>query len=112
MVVLGSAVASIVRVTGNFGDTVLSSSIPSEYLPDKFNQSSVRMTEEIGSSFDPDRPIRSSPVEFSGTAFAEFQFVTEDFVKTVAQKMLKKSCDLDPIPTPALYDCWMKLFPL
>ena len=57
--------------------------------------------------FDPDRPVPTNPVKFSGTVFAEFQFVTEDFVKSVVQEMSQKSCDLDPIPTPVLCDCWI-----
>ena len=40
--------------------------------------------EEIRSSFDPDRPVPTNSVEFSGTVFAEFQIVTEDFVKAVS----------------------------
>ena len=71
----------------------------------------MHKTEEIRSSFDPDRPIPTIPVEFSGTAFAESQLVTEDFIKTVVKNIPQKACDLDPIPIPVLYD-WMKLFPL
>ena len=71
----------------------------------------MHKTEEIRSSFDPDRPVPPNPVEFSGIAFADFQLVTEDFVKTAVQEMSQKSCDLDPVPTPVLYDCWMKSIP-
>ena len=46
-----------------------------------------------------------------GTTFAEFQLVTEDFVKTVVQGMPQKSCDLDPIPSLSFVIVWMKLFP-
>ena len=53
-----------------------------------------------------------SPVEFSGTAFAEFQLVTEDFVKTLVQEMPRKSCDLDPIPTSVLYDYLDEIIPI
>ena len=70
--------------------------------------------EEIRSSFDPDTPIPTNPVEFSSTVFAEFQLVTEDFVKAVVLEMPKKSCDFDFMPTPVLYDYLdeIKLFPL
>ena len=84
---------------------MLPSNISPESLPDKFNESFVHKIEEIRSSFDPDRPIPTNPVEFSGTVFAECQLVTEDFVKTVAQEMPQKSCDLGPIPTSVAYDC-------
>ena len=42
--------------------------------------------EEIRSSFDPDGPIPTDPVEFSGTVTAEFSLATKDFVKTVVKK--------------------------
>ena len=52
---------------------------------DKFNEFSVCKIEEIRSSFDPDSPMPTNPVQFSGTVFAEFQLVTEEFVKTAVQ---------------------------
>ena len=61
-----------------FGDTVLPSNISPESLPDKFNEFFAHKIDEIRRSFDPDRSIPTNPVEFSGTAFAEFQLVTED----------------------------------
>ena len=97
---------------GKFGDTMLPSNISPESLPDKCNEFFVHETEEIRSSFDPDRPIPTNPVEFSGTVFAEFQLASEDFVKTVVQEMPKKSCDLDPIPTSVLYDCLDEIIPI
>ena len=97
---------------GEFGDTLLPSNICPESLPDKFNEFFVHKTEVIRRSFDPDRPIPTNPAEFSGTAFAEFQLVTEDFVKAVVQEMPQKSCDLDPIPTFVLYDCLDELIPI
>ena len=87
------------QILGKFGDTMLPSNISPESLPDKFNEFFVHKIDEIRCSFDPDRPIPTNPVEFSGTAFAEFQLVTEDFVNTVVQEIPQKSCDLDPIPT-------------
>ena len=63
---------------GKFGDTILPSNISSESLPDKCNEFFVHKMEEIRSSVDPDRPIPTNPLEFSGTVFAEFQLVTED----------------------------------
>ena len=95
-----------------FGDTMLPSNISPESLPDKCNELFVHKIEEIRSSFDPDRPVSTSPVQFSGTAIAEFQLVTEDFVKTVVQEMPKKSCDLDPIPTSVFYDCLDDIIPI
>ena len=100
------------QMMGKFEDAMLPSDISPESLPDKLNEFFVRKIEEIRSSFEPDRPIPTNPVEFSGTVFAEFQIVTEDFVKTVVKEMPQKSCDLDPTPTPVLMIVWMKLFPL
>ena len=100
------------QMMDKFGDTMLPSNISAESLPDKFNEFFVRKTEEIRRSFDPDRPILTNPVEFSGTVFAEFQLVTEDFVKTVVQEMPQKSSDLDPIPAPVLYDSLDEIIPI
>ena len=63
---------------GKFGDTMLLLNISSESLPDKFNEFFVHKNKEIRGSFDPDRPIPTNPVEFSGTVFAEFQVVIEN----------------------------------
>ena len=87
------------QMMGKFGDTMFPSNISHESLSDKFNEFFVNKIQEIRSNFDHDRPIQINPVEFSGTVFAEFQLLSEDFVKTVVQEMPKKSCDLDPIPT-------------
>ena len=97
---------------GKFGDTMLPSNISPMSLPDKFNEFFAHKIEEIRRSFDPDRPVNASPVVFSGTAFVEFQLVTEDFVETVVQEMPQKSCDLDPIPTSVLYDCLDEIIPM
>ena len=96
---------------GKFGDTMLPSNISLESLLDKFNELFVHKTEEIRSSFDHDKPIPTNPVEFSGIAFAEFQLVIKDFVKTVVQETPQTSCDLDPIPTSVLYDCLDEIIP-
>ena len=99
------------QVMCKFGDAMLPSNISPESLPDKFNEFFIHKIEDIRRSFDPDRPISTNPVEFSGTAFAEFQLVTEDFVKTVVEEMPPKSCDLDPIPTSVLFDCLDEIIP-
>ena len=99
-------------MVGKFGDTMLPSNISPESLPDTFNEFFVHKIEEIRPSFDPDRQIPTNPVEFSGTAFAEFQLVTEDFVNTVVQEIPQKSCDFDPIPTSVLNDCLDNIIPI
>ena len=90
---------------------MLPSNISPESLPDKF-KFFVHKIDEIRRSFDPDRPIPTKPVEFSDTAFAEFQLVTEDFVKTVVQEIPQKSCDLGPIPTSVLYESLDEIIPI
>ena len=96
------------QMMGKFGDTMLPSNISPESLPEFF----VHKIDKIRRSFEPDRPIPTNPVEFSGTAFAEFQLVTDDFVKTIVQEMPQKSCDLDPIPTSVLYNCLKEIIPI
>ena len=99
-------------MVGAFGNTMLPSNISPESLPDKFSGLFVHNVEEISGSFDPDRPIPTDPVEFSGTAFAEFQLVTEDFIKTVVQKKGPKSLvALTPYPPLSFMIVWAKLFP-
>ena len=100
------------QMMGKFGDSMLPSNISAESLPDNFNEFFVHKIDEIRRSFDPDRPIPTNPVEFSGTAFAGFQLVTEDFVKTIFQVMPRKSCDLDPIPTSVRHDCLDEIIPI
>ena len=100
------------QMIGKFRVTMLASNISPESLPDKSKEFFVHKIDEIRRSFDPDRPIPTKPVEFSGTAFAEFQFVTEDFVKTVVQEMPKRSCELDPTPTSVLYDGLDEIIPI
>ena len=63
------------QMMGKSGDTMLPSNISPESLPDKFNEFFVHKIDEIGRSFDPDRPVPTNPVELSGTTFAEFQLV-------------------------------------
>ena len=58
------------QMMGKFGDTMLPSNVSPESPPDKFNEFFVHKTEEIRDSFDPDRPMPTNPVEFSGTVFA------------------------------------------
>ena len=60
------------QMIGKFEDTTLPSNISPVCLPGKFIEFSVHKTEEISSRYDPGRPIPTNPVEFSGTAFAEF----------------------------------------
>ena len=95
-----------------FRGTALPSNVPPESLPDKFSDFFVSKIELIRSSLDPDRPIPCDTVEFSGTLFVEFKLITNDCVKEVLQEMSKKSCDLDPIPTPILNNCLEEITPI
>ena len=97
---------------GAFRGTALPSNIPPESLPDKFSEFFLSKIELIRSSLDPDRPFPCDTVEFSGTTFAEFKLITNDCVKEVSQEMPRKSCDLDPIPTPILHDCLEEITPI
>ena len=83
------------QMMGTFGGTVLPSNIPPESLPDKFSDFFffflVSKIEQIRSSLDPDRPIPTDTVEFSGTLFAEFQLITNDCVEEVLQEKPTKN---------------------
>ena len=92
--------------------TVLLSNIPPESLPDRFSEFFVSKIERIKSSLDPDSPVPTDTVEFSGTLFAECQLITNDCVKAVLQEMKKKSRDLDTIPAPILHDCLEEITPV
>ena len=100
------------QMTGTFRGTDLPLNIPPESIPDKFSEYFVSKIEQIRSSLDPDRPIPTDTVEFSGTLFAEFQLITNDCAKEVLQEMPKESCDLDPIPAPILHDCSEEITPI
>ena len=99
------------QMMGKSGDTMLPSNISPESLPDKFNEFFVYKTEEIRSSFDPDRPIPTNPVEFSRTAFAEFQLVTEDCQNRSPGNAPKSLVTLTPYPHLSFMIVWTKLFP-
>ena len=78
----------------------------------KTSKTACVQTNRIRSSLDPDRSFPCDTIEFSRTPFAEFQLITNDCVKEVLQEMPKKSCDLDPIPTPILHDCLEEITPI
>ena len=104
-------------MVGTFGDTFLPSNISPDSLPDKFSDFFfffffVSKIEQIRNSLDPDRPIPTDTVEFSGILFAEFPFITGDCVKAVLQEMPTKSCDLDSIPAQILHDCLEEINPI
>ena len=79
------------QMMGKYQRYYASLSISPESLPDKFNEFFVHKMEEMRSSFDPDRPIPTDTVGFSGTVFEQFQLLTKNFVKTVVQEMPQNS---------------------
>ena len=99
------------QMMGTFRGTVLPSNIPPESLPDKFSEFFVSKIEQIRSSLDPDRPFPTDTVEFSGI-LCRISANTNDCVKEVLREMPKKSCDIDPIPTPILHYCFEEITPI
>ena len=91
---------------------MLLSTISPESLPDTLNEICLHKIQDIRNRFDPDRPVPTDAVKFSGTVFAKFQLVTEDFVKTVVQEMPPESCYLDPLPNPVFFDCLDEINPI
>ena len=49
---------------------------------------------------------------FSGIPLETFHAVSSEHVKQIILKMPKKSCDLDPIPSPLFHDCLDELVPV
>ena len=72
------------QMMGEFGNTMIPSNISPGSLCVQINKL-VRKIEESRRSSDPDISLSTDIVEFSGTGFAEFQLVTEDFVETGLQ---------------------------
>ena len=50
------------QMMGKFDDTMFPSNISPESLPDKFNEFFIHKINEIRRSFDPDRPVPTSPL--------------------------------------------------
>ena len=50
--------------------------------------------------------------QFSGSVFAEFQLVTEDFWPKEIQQMPNNNFELELIPTHVLYDCLDGVIPI
>ena len=100
------------QMTGKANVTLLPSNIPPQSLPDAFNDFFIGKIDELRNSFGSDTPTPVDTIEFSGTSLAEFQPVTEDYVKSILKKMPKKSCDLDPIPASVLFSCVDEITPL
>ena len=90
---------------------MLLSTISPESLPDKFNEFFVHKIEEIRSSFDPDRSVPTNPVEFSGTAFAEFHTCNWRLCKTRSPGNAPSLVTLTPYPPLSFMIVWMNLFP-
>ena len=49
--------------------------------------------------------------DFCGPTLETFSFVTEQHVKNIILKALKKSCMLDPVPTYLVHECLDNLIP-
>ena len=100
-------------------NTVLPGNISPVNLPSKFNEFFAEKTETIRSKLD-STPPRADSVVFvlffrffsSGIPLETFHAVSSEHVKKIILKMPKKSCDLDPIPSPLFLDCLDELIPV
>ena len=87
-------------------------------LPNDIGKFLVKKIDRIRSDIeavDLDQSARDAvpdDLEVDGTqTFSDFQPLTEDNVYALIQKSAKKSCALDPMPTPLVVKCLGVLFP-
>ncbi|KAK7111255.1 hypothetical protein V1264_010921 [Littorina saxatilis] len=79
---------------------------PSASLPDVFSNYFVTKVEKLRDDLD-SQPSVPHPLgtPFSGDPLASFTPVTESEVRKILTSSAPKTCDLDPIPTPLLFEC-------
>ena len=89
------------------------SSVPTDELPDTFNHFFNEKIETIRDKLDsnPASGLVFPDITFSGMPFDKFKPVSVSEVKEVIEKMPKKSCQLDPIPSSLFFDCLDELLP-
>ena len=97
---------------GTSMNTVLPGSISPINLPSKFNEFFTEKIEMIRSNLDSTPHRADSVIFFSGFPLETFHAVISEHVKQIILKMPKKSCDLDPIPSPLFLDCLDELMPV
>ena len=91
--------------------------MPLEKLPDLFSQFFLDKVENIRDQFDSNTPVNSpSPFNydtvFHGTTLTSFKPITADSLWSLLKKSSPKSCALDPIPTPLLFECLDAVMPV
>ena len=96
---------------GTSMNTVLPGSISPVNLPSKFNEFFAEKIETIRNNLD-STPRRADSVVFSGILLETLHAVSSGHVMQIILKMPKKSCDLDPIPSPLFLDCLDGLVPV
>ena len=86
--------------------TQLPTVYPSSTLPSVFSEYFVTKVDKLRADLDA-QPSVPHPLgrPFSGDPLAVFSPVTESDVRKILSASAPKTCDLDPIPTPLLFEC-------
>ena len=102
-------------VTSMLGKTVnvfMPSTHEPSQLPGLFSQFFTDKIETIRNAFSLSPDTSDVSAVFTGTALCEFSPVSEQFVHNIITQSIKTSCDLDPIPTPLLFEHLDSLLPI
>ncbi|KAL8610879.1 hypothetical protein ACOMHN_056734 [Nucella lapillus] len=92
--------------------THLPTIFPLHALPDMFSDFFCSKVEKIRNDLDA-QVVASHPLgkPFDGEPLFSFSQVTEDDVLKILKSSAPKTCDLDPLPTPLLYECLDTVLP-
>ena len=88
--------------------------MPIAQLPQRFSDFFCQKVSTIRQNIDScssAAPPRLADQLFSGKPLTHFSAVSETAVSALLQKMACKTCDLDPIPTSLLFDCFEEIVP-
>ena len=85
---------------------------PLSALPDMFSDFFCSKVEKIRKDLDA-QVTEAHPLgkPFRGEQFCEFTPVTDTDVLKILKQSAPKTCDLDPVPTPLLYECLETVLP-
>ena len=86
--------------------TQLPSVFPSSELPSLFSGFFLDKISRLRQQLDSQTTVpHSIGKPFCGEPLTSFSAVSELYIRTILNKSAPKTCDLDPIPTPLLFEC-------
>ena len=88
--------------------------MPLEKLPDIFSQFFLDKVENIRDQLDFNTPVNfPSPFSYDTVdTLTSFKPITADSLRSLLKKSSPKSCALDPVPTPLLFECLNAVMPV